>query len=95
MAGKQKGSTHLRYIKDPLLNPYYIQIDDYNFTLCKECPTEGNADYETKLGHYTSVSNCLEALVKDTCRQHNYESLQDYIDQYKNLQNKLVNHFNL
>jgi hypothetical protein len=95
MAGRQKGSTTLNFIKDPILEPYFIQIDDYNYALCKMNTTEGNKGYETKIGFYSDLGNCLNAMVRNQIAQQSFKSLQDYITQYKELQNRLINHFNL
>lgn len=95
MAGRQKGSTTLTYIKDPILEPYYIQIDDYNYALCKKITTGDNNEYESKIGFYKNLGSCLSAMVKNQIHQSSFESLQDYITKYKELQNRLINNFNL
>lgn len=95
MAGRQKGSTTLTYIKDSILEPYYIQIDDYNYTLCKKISTGDDKEYESKIGYYSNLGNCLNAMIKNQINQSSFESLQDYITEFKELQNRLINHFNI
>ena len=53
MAGRQKGSTTLTYIKDPILEPYYIQMDDYNYALWSAYKS---LDVEFQNGLPTSVN---------------------------------------
>ena len=95
MAGRQKGSTTLTYIKDPILEPYFIQMDDHNYTLCKNVPTQNGDSYETKLGFFGDLDRCINRIVRDQITQKNYDSLQDYLTEYKELQNRLINHFNI
>lgn len=95
MAGRQKGSTTLTYIKDPILEPYYIQMDDYNYALCKLISTQEGGSYESKIGFYNNLGNCINAMIKNQINSHNFDSLQSYITEYKELQDRLINHFNL
>ena len=95
MAGRQKGSTTLTYIKDTILEPYFIQMDEHNYTLCKNVPTQNGSHYETKLGFYSDLNKCINRVVRDQITEKSFDSLQDFLTEYKELQNRLINHFNI
>lgn len=91
-------------IKDPLMEPYHIQKDATNFTVIERVtPTRGFAGKEAKgnelerpLGYYTSFKNALYRISKEKFQSHSgeYESIQDYIQEWENVKNGIDNLLN-
>jgi hypothetical protein len=80
-------------IKDPLIEPFYIQKDKYNFTVFEVTkPTRGFAggqvtgnNLEKFVGHYTSFTNALKSISKKKFynNQNNYNSIKEYMNDWE------------
>jgi hypothetical protein len=84
MEDKQKKNSNIYTITDPLLEPYYIQFDQFCFTAVKKVKA-GNSDRvrDYTVGYYSSVESCLDSIAKDSIKTQNYTSLKDFITAYK------------
>jgi len=83
--GRKKGSYPKNFIKDPLLEPYYIKIEgDKAYTVMKE-------GSQQVIGYYTTVGNALKriALEKvDNVEIDTERTLKQYLTEYyTNLEN--------
>lgn len=86
-------------IKDPLMEPYYIQKDATNFTVIEKItPTRGFAGKEAKgkelerpIGYYTSFKNALYKISKEKFHSHSgeYNSIKDYLKEWENVKDGL------
>jgi hypothetical protein len=47
--------SNLRFIKDPAIEPYYIQLDDYCYIAQKSTYSEAGHEYQNTIGHYTTL----------------------------------------
>ena len=66
--------TGIRFIKDPALEPYYIQLDDYCYAVQEIIiAQESGKEYQNTLGFYTNFSNCLKAIAKDKVKKQQSE----------------------
>jgi hypothetical protein len=75
----------LRFIKDPAMEPYYIQLDDYCYIAQKSTYSESGKEYQMTLGHYGSLNSCLEAMARDKAKLNNYDSLKEFVNQYESV----------
>jgi len=75
--------SNLRFIKDPVLEPYYIQLDDYCYIAQKSTYSEAGNEYQTTLGHYGTLSGCLEAIARDDAESENYNSLRAFVERFE------------
>jgi len=75
--------SNLRFIKDPVLEPYYIQLDDYCYIAQKSTYSEAGNEYQTTLGHYGTLSGCLEAIARDDAKSENYNSLRAFVERFE------------
>lgn len=75
--------SNLRFIKDPAMSPYYIQLDDHCYIAQKSIYSESGKEYQTTLGHYGSLNSCLEAMARDKAKLNNYDSLKEFVNQYE------------
>ncbi len=63
MRKTKESKQYTRYIKDPLIEPYYIQLDDYCYAVQKGITAEESGkEYQQTLGYYTSLGNALDAI---------------------------------
>lgn len=90
--GKQKGhQKSMLTIKDEALAPYYITVDETQFTLL----TEGST---LPIGYYSNLRNALRKTTKLLTVQESNQgtmSISEYIDRYEAITNKLNNVVNI
>jgi Asp-tRNA(Asn)/Glu-tRNA(Gln) amidotransferase B subunit len=86
----KESKQYTRYIKDPLIEPYYIQLDDYCYAVQKGITAgESGKEYQQTLGYYTSLSNALEAIARDETMSVSYDTIQEFINTYNQIMNRL------
>lgn len=91
-------------IKDPLMEPYYIQKDATNFTVIeKVTPTKGfagaeakNKELERPIGYYTSFKNALYKISKEKFSTHSgdYNTVKEYITEWSKVKDGIDNLLN-
>lgn len=90
MRKTKESKQYTRYIKDPLIEPYYIQLDDYCYAVHKGIiAEESGKEYQQTLGYYTSLSNALEAIARDEAMSVSYDTIQEFINTYNQIMNRL------
>lgn len=93
---RKESKQYTRYIKDPLLEPYYIQLDDYCYAVQKGIKVEESGrEYQQTLGYYVTLERALSAIAKDEAKNQSYNSLQGFIDKYNEVTNRLSKIINL
>ena len=75
--------SNLRFIKDPQLVPYYIQLDDYCYIAQKSTFSDAGHEYQNTIGHYSSLGLCLEAIARDDAKSENYNSLKEFVERFE------------
>ena len=83
--------SNLRFIKDPAIEPYYIQLDDYCYIAQKSTYSEAGHEYQNTIGHYTTLGVCLEAIAHDDARSNNYNSLREFVERFEAKSTELKN----
>jgi hypothetical protein len=83
--------SNLRFIKDPKIEPYYIQLDDYCYIAQKSTYSEAGHEYQNTLGHYTTLGGCLEAIARDDAKSESYNSLREFVERFENKAKELKN----
>jgi len=67
-------------IKDNILEPYIIRIDNFNHTLIKKTKTKTGDDSEEVIGYYSSSQSALKKILKIGIHKGNDSvNLSDYI----------------
>lgn len=84
----KKPGTYTRYLRDPQLEPYFIQLEDYGFTLHKNLKSD-TREYSQKIGHYTHLPQVIKALARDQVMNKSYDSLKMFIKEYNEVVEKL------
>jgi len=86
--------SNLRFIKDPVLTPYYIQLDDYCYIAQKSTFSEAGKEYQNTLGHYGKLSGCIEAIARDDAKSRSYDSLREFVERFETKAAELKNLLN-
>ena len=86
-------------IKDPLMEPYYVQKDRYTYTVIeKSISTRGFAgkkatgkEVEKAIGYYSNFANALYKIskLKFYKIEGEYNSIQEYMESWNELKNGL------
>lgn len=86
--GRQKGQTkNYTIIKDPLLSPYEIQVDESSFNLMKP-NAKGGLD---NFGYFSSLEGAVRQVVRDEkMPKGKILTLREYITEYRNETQKLI-----
>ena len=80
----------IRYIKDPKLEPYFIQLDDYCYAVHKMIVSqESGKEYQSTVGFYSNFDAALRAIAKNQVNSKSYESVNEFIIEYKSVLTKL------
>jgi hypothetical protein len=85
----------LQTIKDPKLDPFFITVDDYCFTI-KEIVTPDSThfksngkrkEYERSLFHYPHFDMALNKIIELQMGVEDFNSLDIYLEQYQTITN--------
>lgn len=85
---------YTRFITDPLMEPYFISMDDHCMTVnIKIVPdsryTDSGKEYNKVIGHYSNLSTALNKIIKEKVNTKSYDSLKEYVESYNNIMDKL------
>ena len=86
---------YTRFINDPIMDPYFISMDDNCMTVnIKVIPdtrySDSGKEYNKIVGHYSNLGSALKSIAKDKVNSKSYESLKDYIEEYHNVINSIT-----
>lgn len=81
---------YTRFITDPVMEPYFISMDDNCMTVnVKVTPdtryTDSGKEYTKIIGHYSNLGAALRSIVKEKVNSKSYDSLKTYINEYTTL----------
>ena len=88
MRGRQKGQTkRMSTIKDPIIAPYEIQVEEDQFVLV-------DTEKDKPLGYYSELGNAIKRVSRMSLanRKEDY-TLAGFIESFNNIQNKLTEPF--
>ena len=85
MRGRQKGQTkRMSMIKDPIIAPYEIQIEEDQFVLV-------DTDKNKPLGYYSDLPSAIQKISRLGLADAKEEyTLAGFIESYNNIKNKLT-----
>ena len=88
MRGRQKGQTkRMSMIKDPIIAPYEIQVEEDQFVLV-------DTSKDKPLGYYSALSNAIQKISRLGLANAKEEyTLAGFIESYNNIKNKIVKPF--
>ena len=79
------------FIKDPVLEPYFIQIDDLNYSAFHKIIPDSGIPYDSLVGHFSTLGRALERICGHKVRQQFYDYLRGYIEELNTIKNELKN----
>lgn len=83
----------MEFIKDPLLGDYFIQIDEYNYSVFKTIMPDSGTPYDSCIGHFGNIGGALKKIADNTMKGKSYDSIKQYISEYKLILNKFNENF--
>lgn len=81
----------MEFIKDPVLEPYFIQIDDLNYSAYHTIMPDSGIPYDSCIGHFGTLGKALERIAEHQVRQQSYDTLKGYITELNKIKNELKN----
>ena len=79
----------MNFIKDPVLEPYFIQIDDMNYSAYHTITPSSGIEYDSCIGHFKNLATALERIAEHQVRQKSYDTVKEYISELKSIKNEL------
>ena len=88
MRGRQKGQTkRMSIIKDPIIAPYEIQVEEDQFVLI-------DTEKDKPLGYYSDLENAIKRVSRMSLANAKEEyTLAGFIESFNNIKNKLTKPF--
>jgi len=86
MRGRQKGQTKsMSIIKDPIIAPYEIQVEEDQYVLI-------DTKKEKPLGYYSDLKHAIKKISRlGLANQKEEFTLTGFIESFNNIKNKLTN----
>jgi len=75
-------STKKTVINDPIMEPYFIEMDTECYGLFKNTTSEQGRTRPCLVGFYSNLEACLDNIAEDHAKQDSYLSLADFIATY-------------
>jgi len=94
MNKRKTKSDSITIISDPLIEPFYISKDQHCYTVFENINSSGgsNKQYQKAKGHYSNFGSCLEIIAQLKVEQkENFNSIQEYIAEWKQIKQKIKN----
>jgi len=88
MRGRQKGQTkRMSKIKDPIIAPYEIQVEEDQFVLI-------DTSKDKPLGYYSDLASAIKKISRlGLANQKEDYTLAGFIESFNNIKNKLTEPF--
>ena len=88
MRGRQKGQTkRMSIIKDPVIAPYEIQVEEDQFVLV-------DTEKDKPLGYYSDLESAIKRVSRMSLANAKEEyTLAGFIESFNNIKNKLTKPF--
>ena len=85
MRGRQKGQTkRMSVIKDPIIAPYEIQVEEDQYVLV-------DTEKDKPLGYYSDITNAIQKISRMSLANAKEEyTLAGFIESFNNIKNKLT-----
>ena len=72
-------------IKDPILDPYEIQLEQDSYTVIINYKPEKGREYRKPVSYHRNLTSCLESLMKYVMSERSYGSLREYMEEYNTI----------
>ena len=86
-------NPYIKTIEDEVIEPYFITMDDYCYTVLQDLSKTKDRSYTKKLGHFTKFNTALEKIALHKTNKEDYKSIKEYIETYKEIKNTFIQNF--
>ena len=95
-----KEKEYTRYVKDPIMEPYFISMDDncltVNISVTPDARySDSTKEYTKVVGHYSNMASALKSIAQNKINSQSYDSIKEYIDMFKKVQDEINDLVNL
>lgn len=85
-----KEKEYTRYVKDPIMEPYFISMDDncltVNISVTPDARySDSTKEYTKVVGHYSNMASALKSIAQYKINSQSYSSIKEYMTTYKSL----------
>jgi hypothetical protein len=78
-----KKNINIFTLRDPLLEPYYLQYDSNGFTVFKTVAAgDTGREREQTVGYYGSLDSSLTGIAKDAVQSQGFNTVQEFVQGY-------------
>jgi hypothetical protein len=78
---EQELKSKATYIEDPMLLPYRIKMDEYQYCLQKQAGSKQSTGIRwSTFGYFNTIDLCLVKMINDAVKEKNYTSLKEYTE---------------
>ena len=81
----------MKFIKDPALGDYFIQVDDLNYSAFLQITPDSGIPYDSCIGHFSDFGTALKRIAEHKVRQRSYDTIKEYLEEYEQIKNELKN----
>jgi len=80
-------------IKDPIIDPYYIIKDEYNYIVQKNLGlNEKGKESSKSISYHSNIERCLEYISNlPDFYEETYKSINEYLNKIREIRNKILN----
>jgi hypothetical protein len=85
-----KEKEYTRYVKDPIMEPYFISMDDncltVNISVTPDSRySDSTKEYTKVVGHYSNMASALKSIAQNKVNSQSYDSIKEYMTTYTSL----------
>jgi uncharacterized protein YutD len=85
-----KEKEYTRYVKDPIMEPYFISMDDncltVNISVTPDARySDSTKEYTKVVGHYSNMASALKSIAQNKVNSQSYDSIKEYMATYTSL----------
>jgi uncharacterized protein YutD len=85
-----KEKEYTRYVKDPIMEPYFISMDDncltVNISVTPDARySDSTKEYTKVVGHYSNMASALKSIAQNKVNSQSYDSIKEYMTTYTSL----------
>ena len=86
-----KAETKLT-IKDEALEPYFIDVDDMSYNVCRDITPQKGEKYVKIYGHHINLANALDSVAQLKVKsKKGVKTLREFAQEFKQISDDIIN----
>ena len=81
----------MKFINDPALGDYFLQVDDLNYSAFLKITPDSGIPYDSCIGHFSDFGAALRKIAEHKVKQRSYDTIKEYLEEYEQIKNELKN----